>query len=433
MKHNKPLSICIVGGGITGYAFAWFLSHKTNYTITIIEKEIVAGGLAKGIKTEFGFDIDQFYHFLYNNDSENTLNFFHSLGLYPKVIWKNIKSAVFVKDTLFSVDQLSSFMRVKLLSFKDKIKFLFAMCQVISIDFKTIDAIPSDKYLIKLFGRTNYKIIWEPLLVSKFAEYARNVPASWIARRIQVTFFSRSWSGKTRYGYITGTYKPLFKKLATVLRKKKVIFLNDEIIEIEQRGKFVYLSTASGKIMQYDKALVATPIRVAGKIIKNTNVKKQLSIYKELNAFVIMLFLKKKFSDYFWINVNELDIPFTGIIELTNLTGTKLFKGMHIVYLSEYLSDKSNFDRDECLKNLVAYLKRINSNFDEKDIIRQFTSFGSGAAPIPFINYMKHMPPFQSKQDRIFLLNSSMIYPQDRGVGNSIKLAERHVDEFINS
>lgn len=323
-------------------------------------------------------------------------------------------------------------MQVSLLSLKDKIRFLAAMVKVVSIDFKSLDAIPSDKYLIRIFGKRNYKIIWEPLLVSKFTEYAKQVPASWIARRIQVTFFSRSWSGKTRYGYITGTYKPLFEKLESVLRKKKIIFLKDQVMEVEQKENIVSVATMQHGTLSFNKVVVATPILVARKIIKNADVKKQLSKYNELNAFVIMLFLKKRFSEYFWINVNESKIPFTGVIELTNLTGTDLFKGMHIVYLSEYLSDKSKFDKDECLRNLPNYLKKINPTFDEKDIIKQFSSFASGAAPIPFLNYMDNMPPFQSKQNRIFLLNSSMIFPQDRGVGNSIKLAERHVDEFIN-
>lgn len=431
MRNKKTQHVCIIGGGITGNAFVWFLSNKTKDSITIIEREVTTGGLAKGIGTEFGFKIDQFYHFLYNNDSENTIDFFHKLGLHPKVIWRNIKSAVFVKDTLFSIDELSSFMRVKLLLLRDKIQFLISMMRVVFINFKSLDSILSDTYLIQLFGKNNYKLIWEPLLVSKFAEYAKQIPASWIARRIQVTFFSRSWSGKTRYGYILGTYSPLFKRLESVLRKKNVKFIKDQVISIEQVDNKVVVTTQNTGTSTFDKVVVATPIEVARKLIKNSNVKEQLAKYKELNAFVTLLFLKKKFSDYFWINVNDKKIPFTGIIELTNLTGTKVFKNMHIVYLSQYLSDKSHFDKEDYITNMTSYLKKINNNFQKEDILKQFHSFASGAAPIPFINYMSSMPPFQSKQNKIFLLNSSMIYPQDRGVGNSIKLAESHIEEFI--
>lgn len=423
--------VCIVGGGITGHAFAWFLSNKTSDSITIIEKDSKAGGLAKAIKTEYGFEIDQFYHFLYNHDSENTLNFFHELGIKPKVIWNNIRSAVFINNTLFSVDEISSLFKIKMLTLSDKLKFLTAMLQVIIVDFKSTDSVSSKKYLVKLFGKNNYKIIWEPLLVSKFTEYSKTVPASWIARRIQVTFFSRSWTGKTRYGYVKDTYNQLFRKLRALLIKKKVNFLNDQVLEIEQIDDKVKIVAQKSGILLYDKVVVATPIGVAKNIIKNKDIKKQLNRYKELNAFEVLLFLKKKFSDYFWINVNEVGIPFTGIIEMSNLTGTKIFKGLHILYLVQYLSDKSNFDKEIFLKNVVKNLKRINSEFNEKDIVKQFNFFASGVAPVPFLNYMRNIPPFRSKQSRIFLLNSSMIYPQDRGVGNSIKLAEKNVDEFI--
>ncbi len=428
---NKRLQIGIIGGGITGHAFAWFLSKKTDYQITIIEKEQKAGGLARAVETEFGFTIDQFYHFLYKNDSKNTLDFFAELGLHPHVIWNNITSAVFKEDLLFSVDEIRSLLKVDLLSPRDKFLFLVGMLRTIVVNYKKLDSISSRDYLIKLFGQNNYDIIWEPLMVSKFSEYVDQVPASWIARRIQVTFFSRSLSGKTRYGYITGTYAPLFAKLKESLIKKKVAFLNDQVTEITQAEGSVKIKTLESGEMEFDKVVVATPIGVSKKIINHQNVQKAIARFKDLDAFVVLLFMKKKFSDYFWINVNEKDIPFTGIIELTNLTGTKPFKGINIVYLVQYLSDKSVFSKDDALANLEKYLQRVNPDFDQKDIIKQFSAFASGAAPIPFLNYLSEMPSFQTAQSRIFMLNSSMIYPQDRGVGNSIKLAERHVDEFI--
>lgn len=425
-------TVCIVGGGITGHAFAWFLAKKTDYQITIIEKEAKAGGLAKAVETEFGFKIDQFYHFLYKNDSKNTLDFFHELGLNPPVIWHNIRSAVFNKGVLFSVDEIGGLMKVKLLTLSDKLCFLFGMLRTIFVNYKKFDSISSRDYLIKIFGRNNYEIIWQPLMVSKFSEYADQVPASWIARRIQVTFFSRSWSGKTRYGYITGTYNPLFKKLKDSLQKKNVHFLNDQVAMIKQVKEKVNVKTLESGALLFDKVVVATPIGVSQKIIAHPEIQKRISKYKDLNAFVVLLFMKRSYSDYFWININEPTIPFTGIIELTNLTGTKIFKGRHIVYLVQYLSDKSVFDKELALKNLNRYLKTVNPSFEATDIIKQYDFFASGAAPIPFLNYLSHLPSFTTEKSRIFMLNSSMIYPQDRGVGNSIKLAERHVDEFIN-
>lgn len=423
--------VCIIGGGITGNAFAWFLSKKASDKITIIEKELVIGGLAKAIGTKFGFEIENFYHFLYRSDAGDTIGFMKDLGLKPKIIWGNVKSAVFIKNTLFSVDDISSLLKVRLLSFKDKIRLLTAMLRVVFINFKNLDNIPSEKYLVSLFGKNNYRLIWEPLMFSKFTEYAKKVPASWIARRIQVTFFSRSWIGKTRYGYVKGSYNPVFRKLNLLLRKKKVEILSDQVLSVEQIKNKVKVITQNSGVFWYDKVVIATPVSVAKNILVNKDAKDQLKKYKELNAFAVLLFLKNKFSDYFWINVNEQSTPFTGIIEMTNLTGTKIFKGINIVYLVQYLSDKSSFNREDFLENMINHLKQINPNFNEADIIEQFSSFATGVAPVPFMDYLNNMPPFQSKQSKIFLLNSSMIYPQDRGVGNSIKLAEKNVDEFI--
>ena len=90
---NDRQRVCIIGGGITGNAFAWFLSKKTSWPITVIEKEAKSGGLAKGVKTEYGFEIDQFYHFLYNRDSKNTIDFSTNWALVQKlsgITWKEL-------------------------------------------------------------------------------------------------------------------------------------------------------------------------------------------------------------------------------------------------------------------------------------------------------------------------------------------------------
>lgn len=431
MNEQIKTKVAIIGGGITGYAFAWFLTLKTNYEITIIEKNSTTGGLAMGIDTPYGFTVDKFYHFLYKNDSKNTLDFFAKLGLIPQVIWSNITSAVYKDEVLFSVDEIRSLLKVKLLSPQDKWRFLLGMLRTIIVNYKKLDTISSKEYLIKIFGPNNYRVIWEPLMVAKFSEYTDQVPASWIARRIQVTFFSRSLSGKTRYGYIVGTYNPLFKALTEQLTAKKVTFINDQANKVTQQGSDVIVETQSNGQLEFNKVVIATPINIAQKIINHPEIQHRIAKFKDLNAFVVLLLMKKQFSNYFWININEAKIPFTGIIELTNLTGPKLFKNYHIVYVVQYLSDKSKFNREKALANLPSYLKTINPQFQDSDIVEQFEGFAPGAAPIPFLNYLSEMPTFQTAQSRIFMLNSSMIYPQDRGVGNSIKLAERHVDEFI--
>lgn len=433
MNKEEIDRIAIIGGGITGHAFAWFLTKRSSCEITIFEKQAKSGGLAADIETEYGFKIDQFYHFLYANDSRNTLDFFHALGLHPTVIWNDIRSAVYNEGILFSVDEVKELLKVPILGLKDKLRFLFGMIRTILVNYKKLDKISSRDYLISLFGQKNYDIIWQPLMTSKFSEYADSVPASWIARRIQVTFFSRNLNGKTRYGYIVGTYRPLFKKLKSGLEASGVKFINDQVIGITQNATQVDIELAIGGKQHFDKVVVATPISVAKKIIRHPEIVNKIQRFNDLDAYVVMLFLKKRFSDHFWINVNDSGIPFTGIIELTNLTGTAPFNGINVLYLVQYLSDKSQFDKDSALANVSKYLSKINPQFNPKDIIKQFDSFAPGAAPIPFLNYMSEMPTHRTNQSRIFLLNSSMIYPQDRGVGNSIKLAERHIDEFIKS
>jgi protoporphyrinogen oxidase len=425
--------IGIIGGGITGYSFAWSLAQQNNCEVTLIEKQSTSGGLATDFHFDNGLQIDKFYHFLYNNDSYNTLTFFKELGLDPKVIWKEVKSAVFYEDELFCIDDVAKLLKSSVLSKKDIFLLLSGMVRVMFYSVKKLDNQNAKEYLLSIFGPNVYRVIWEPLMRSKFDVYTENVPASWIAQRIRVTFFSRSWKGKTKYGYICGTYRALFSKLEEKLKEKKVHFLNKNVKSVQQEGEKVIVTAEDDSQETFDKVILATPVTVTRSIVHHEEIKESLKPFDDLNAAVVIMRLKQKFSDYFWINVNDSSIPFTGIIEKTALTGQQQFEGNHIVYLTEYFSKHRKVDLEDLKNNLEKYLLRINHDFNPEDILEKHVFVAPQAAPVPFINYMEIMPRFRTSQSGIFILNSSMIFPQDRGVGNSIKLSQKHAKDFIHT
>ena len=57
---------------------------------------------------------------------------------------------------------------------------------------------------------------------------------------------------------------------------------------------------------------------------------------KYLGNMCLVLRLEKSLSETYWINVNEPNFPFVGVIEHTNFDSPKNYDGSYIAYLSKY-------------------------------------------------------------------------------------------------
>ena len=57
-----------------------------------------------------------------------------------------------------------------------------------------------------------------------------------------------------------------------------------------------------------------------------------------LGVVCVLLVLSKKLSPYYVINLLDKDLPFTGIVEVTNVVDSTDFDGRHLVYLPKYFA-----------------------------------------------------------------------------------------------
>ena len=76
-------------------------------------------------------------------------------------------------------------------------------------------------------------------------------------------------------------------------------------------------------------------------------------------------------------------------------------------------------------KIIFENLENIYKDFSKRDII-EFKVFKSkNAAPIPDIRTISNMPSYKSKIRNFWHGGLEYIYPEDRGVGNSIEVSEQ--------
>lgn len=127
----------------------------------------------------------------------------------------------------------------------------------------------------------------------------------------------------------------------------------------------------------------------------------------------------------YWINIRDQALPFCAVIEHTNAFNDPLYQGYKIVYLSSYVEQEHPIWRlsdREIYANYVNGLKRMRADLEENQVVEYEVFREKYAQPLPVAGYGNRIPPFRIN-DRLFLVSGSQIYPEDRGVNNSIKLA----------
>ena len=168
-------------------------------------------------------------------------------------------------------------------------------------------------------------------------------------------------------GYVNGGYRAILQAAENKLREYGVnILLNTPVVKIEFPTKNDYVlknytdnikqatkcnssnSTktkinifANDKRYEYHKVLstVCWPVtrRLLGSQLSLAS-RDQINSIQYLGVVCLFLVLRRSLSPYYVINIIESGLPFTGIIEVTNIVDPKEISGRHLVYLPKYVT-----------------------------------------------------------------------------------------------
>ena len=154
----------------------------------------------------------------------------------------------------------------------------------------------------------------------------------------------------------------------------------------------------------------------------------KLSTAKYLGASVFILYLKKQFSPYYWMNIIDDEIPFLGLIEHTNLVSKDRYGDNHILYITNYLPHTDEIfkkNKEELLDIYIENLKKINPEFNKNWILDYKYNSVSAAQPVIPKNYSSNIPEIESPVENLFIGNTTQIYPEDRGTNYSVAMGRK--------
>jgi protoporphyrinogen oxidase len=433
MKLKKEFDFTIIGSGPMGLYLSYLLS-KRGFRVRIVDSNKLPGGHARPFVFHKS-NIEIFYHFFYKNDHLSSLKWINLLKGKSKIIWKKINTDIIIKDKIFFnpsniIDLLINF-RLNILNI-----FFYFFFSKNFFSKNKLQTLQAHNWTISNFGKDFSKFIWIPLLKEKFGNNFRNVSALWLFTRINRHFSTKSiFDGKFIFGYLTNTYLSTINNTIKFLQKNKSAFIfSSKINKIGiVKGKIdkIFFKNSFIRINKNEKVISTIPLFVLKKLVLRNNLFKYLKKFKGIGVIVCIYKIDKKISNAYWTSLSMENMPFNAIIQQNRLYPKSDFE---IVYTSKYICKNHKFFKKnnsliakESIKALLSLYPHLSIN-DIKDC-KVFKS--ESAAPIPTVNTINNLPDFRSPINNLWHGGLEYIYPEDRGVGNSIDVANKIYKEII--
>ena len=430
--------VAIIGAGYTGMIAAKELSKK--YKVDIFEQSKNVGGMTATFDA-YGTPLECYYRHIFKSD-KYVIDLIEELGLSELLIWPKTKMGYYTPSHgMLEFGTPISLLKFKPLNLWQKFRFGLSVINIKLIkNYKKLESISAHEWLLKHAGKKAYENVWEPLLVSKFGVSYKTVSMAWMWGKIVLRGSSGDSDGE-ELGYVKGSYQVLTDSLEKKLTENKNININKNVsIDSIKKAKDKYILTSKNK--KYDGynyviSSVAYPIfeSMCSNLISK-NIKNKFAKIEYTAARVMVLFMKKSFMPFYWLNNGDKNIPFGGLIEHTNFIDKKNYKNKNVLYISNYMFEKDelyNLSKDELFAKYVPMLKKINNNFNPKDVERIELFTEKYAQPIIKLNYSDIKPDFKIDNEDIFIASMPQIYPEDRGLNYAIRLGYEVAEELIDN
>ena len=435
------MKIGIIGAGAAGLAAALDLSSG-GHKVVVYESAPFIGGQASTVQVGGG-PLERGYHHLFTNDSA-IIGLMAELGIGDRLKWYPSKVGTYISGKVYKTTTPLDLLRLGALPFKDRIKLgLFALRVKRIKDWRSLESQTADYWLREHLGGAAYEKMWAPLLKGKFGDYYDQVGMPWFWSKIQTRFASRQGiRGREVLGYPDGSFDTVFNRLRSVIESQDgEIHLSTPVTKIEVSdgvAKALVARPDNGDETrrEFDCVLSTVPSFIFPKLVDLPDeYLSRLTGVHYLAAVVVILELSRPLTNLYWMNIADADVPFLGLIEQTNMLPKEWYGGNNVLYITNYL-DRSDalfkMSSDELVELYLPHLTKFNPEFDPSWIRAVHYNAVSAAQPIIGTNYSKVIPDHRTPVRRLYLANTTQVYPEDRGTNYSIRMGRELAAMIVN-
>lgn len=451
-------SIAIIGGGMMGIVAAIKLAKSGHFRVTLFEKEDHLGGLCSSFQWQ---DIiwDRFYHVFLSTDSL-LVDFVTELDLHHELFWQETKVGFYGEGKLVSLSSTLDFIMFPFMSLWQKFRMGLGILYSARIKNPSkLDKIYVRTWLTKVFGRRVYEQIWDPLLRGKLGEAKEKTSAAFIWAAITRLYGTRSSASKReKMGHVHGGYHTILNAAEKKLSELGVrVVLNSPVLKVEASGPSSSEEHAKTQLpqtirengpirlitqdkeLQFDKVLFTIPCPIVLQILNdhlNDNPYwQQLRQVEYLSIACVFLVLTRKLSPYYTINLLDKDLPFTGIIEVTNVVPPEDLGGKHLVYLPKYIPHQdpiNNLKDEQIIELFVEKLRKVFPDLKDEEILHTQVFREKYDQPLQELNYLDRAISFRTPLSGVYLVNTSIIYNSTLNNNAVVTLAQKAAEIIIN-
>lgn len=418
--------VAIVGAGFTGLSAALELA-RNGFKVTVIEKDSEPGGLA-GSFTVGDQRLEKFYHHWFTSD-QHIMSLVRSLGREQDVLWHPTSTGMYFAHRMFRLSRPQDVLAFTPLSFMNRLRLGYMTLAARRVtNWQELEGVTAKEWLTKLGGEQVYRVVWEPLLIGKFGEYAEEVSAVWLWNKLKLRGGSRGRAGQEMLAYYRGGFSALASQVIEEISKLGGEIRLDTSVRavssVERQANGV--ATSKGFIPA-SSVLLTVPLPLAADLvapISPNGYVESLRRIRYLSNICIVLELNRSLSSMYWLNVNDPSFPFVGVIEHTNFEPASTYGGKHIVYLSKYLPTSAALYRmsnHDAVGVAVAALTRMFPEFRGDVIENAHIWRADYAQPLVERHYNRLIPDFVAPVKNLFLSSMAQVYPEDRGTNYAVR------------
>lgn len=427
--------IGVVGGGIMGVTLAYKLGQQ-GMDVTVYERGDNLGGLAAYMDYD-GLRIDRFYHTILSSDM-SMQNLMDESGVKHLLHFTETKQGFYDDGKFYPFNTPVDLMTYPPLNIFQRFRLgLQVIYAQFESDWVKIDDIAVEKWLKRVSGNGVYNKVWKPLLRAKFDSMAADVPATYIWSRLRRMMGTRQGvTSKEMMCYLENSYFTLIEAVAKKAEALGATFHVKAPIEeiVIENGQAVGLKIG-GQVERFDAVISTLASPVLANLLPSAppDFRGMLAKQEYLGVLCPLLILKKQLVPYYVVNITDESIPFTAVVETTNLIDPKYVKGYHLAYLPKYIApdnEMATWPDDKVKAEWMKHFKKMFPDFNESDIVEFIVQKAKYVEPIRPMGTRDEIPTIKTPVERLYMGNTVMIYPE-LGNGEAVSRYAMKVAEQV--
>ena len=395
-----------------GLALARRLSDQGN-DVSVYEADKQLGGLAT--HHDYGaFVWDRFYHVILPTDT-HLLGFLNDIGLREQVGWSTTQTGFFVDEQFHPLNNSMDFLRFPPLNLWSKFRLALTIiyCSRVN-EWRRLEQITVDRWLIQLSGRKTFEKLWKPLLLAKLGVQYQRVSAVFIWSYIKRMFSARdSAAHKEQLGYISGGYRNVFETLRqNIVQAGGSVHTEAKVIGITPAAEHgIQLKLQDGTV-NFDKVVFTAPTSILSRLVPDSlaSVEERGSAVEYLGVVCVVLVTRQPMMPYYVLNIADARIPFTGVIGMTNVVPITETAGLYLTYLPKYVTADDPLlqsSDDEVQTQFLAGLKLLFPKFEQNQIVSCHVNRAAKVQPLQVVGFSQIVPRCDTRHPDFFVLNTA--------------------------